>query len=82
MENHEVLHIAMAHVINSFKRESYEQARKKEELLIQDICKIVGTCSNKFQAQVVKLEDTAGLRPAETESHVGSTPALGNSYGS
>ncbi|MDD5651060.1 MAG: hypothetical protein PHF86_11695 [Candidatus Nanoarchaeia archaeon] len=29
------------------------------------------------EAQVVKLGDTAGLRPAETESHVGSTPALG-----
>jgi len=33
--------------------------------------------SDNFRAQVVKLGDTAGLRPAETESHVGSTPALG-----
>jgi hypothetical protein len=40
---HEVLHIAMAQVIYSFKHEHYEKAREKEELLIQDICKLMLT---------------------------------------
>ncbi|MDD5649987.1 MAG: hypothetical protein PHF86_06165 [Candidatus Nanoarchaeia archaeon] len=41
---HEVLHIAIAQVIYSFKHEHYEKAREKEELLIQDICKLMFSC--------------------------------------